>query len=31
VVGTITGYIFSMIVKFRWYGGTVAEEEEEEA
>jgi hypothetical protein len=23
LVGTITGYIFSMIVKFRWYGGPV--------
>jgi len=28
LVGTITGYIFSMIVKFRYYGGPVAEEED---
>lgn len=28
LVGTITGYIFSMIVKFRYYGGPIAEEEE---
>ncbi len=28
LVGTITGYIFSMIVKFRWYGEPVEEEYE---
>jgi hypothetical protein len=27
LVGTITGYIFSMIVKFRWYSAPVEEEE----
>jgi len=28
LAGTITGYIFSMIVKFRWYGATDEEEDE---